>query len=86
MHVGRLAAAVAGLFLHKGQRIEEAKEKPGNGGFSLPSEATAEGRQGRMAGLPAIVRQRLVAANHHAHYQSMNAARDPRACRESEIS
>jgi len=59
----------------------EAKEKPRNGGFSLSSEATAEDRYGRMAGFPAIVRQRLVAANHHAHHQSMNAARDPRACR-----
>jgi hypothetical protein len=57
-----------------------------NSGFSLSSEATAEGRYGRMAGFPAIVRQRLVAANHHAHHQSMNAVRDPRACRESEMS
>jgi hypothetical protein len=43
----------------------EAKEKP-QSGFSLPSEATAEGRYGRTAGFLAVVSQRLVEANHHA--------------------
>jgi hypothetical protein len=69
--LARLAASVAGLFRPVTER--EAKEKPR--GFSLSSEATAEDRYGRMSGFPRIVSQRLVAANHHAKHQSMNAVR-----------
>src|SRR5581483_9413650 len=76
-HCGQLAASAAGLFRFSGS-VTEAAEKPACGGFSMSSDATAEGRFGRVAGFPAAVRQRLVEASHQAQGCSLRKPVDER--------